>query len=159
MTNVDRIAALRGISSAEAIAFWKHVSDAAGLELSTYEVLTALLAQGERATSASAGQMGEQRKQQEAEKRKREDELQAAEAARLKELADQRAARERAEAERRKAIAKERAAEERAEAARRQAIRDQETAQERIEEEEFSQCQHILFAINWASSTRIFPAF
>lgn len=94
MTNVDRIAKLRSISLTEAIDFWKHVSTVAQIERSTYEVLTALLAQGESAASISAVQLAEQRKSLEAENRKSQEGLRTAKATRLKDIADQRAAQQ-----------------------------------------------------------------
>lgn len=91
MTNVDRIAKLKSISVTEAIGFWKQVSTASEMELSTYEVLTALLAQGECVASVSAVQLAEQRKSLEAKKTKNQEKFLANEAAGLKEIADQRA--------------------------------------------------------------------
>lgn len=59
--------------------------------------------------SDEASDLTEQRKALEAERERRQEEIRAAEAARLKSLAEQRAAQEQAEAARRKAIAAERA--------------------------------------------------
>lgn len=82
-------------------------------------------------------QLTESRAALEAEHRKRKEEQQKAEAARLQ------------------AIAEQRAAEEKAEAARRQAIRDQEAAQERIEEEEFNQLVAEMSALNYTRSSQV----
>lgn len=82
-------------------------------------------------------QLSEHRSALEAEHRKRKEEQQKAEAARLQ------------------AIAEQRAAEEKAEAARRQAIRDQQAAQERIEEEEFSQLVAEMSALNYTRSSQV----
>ena len=82
-------------------------------------------------------QLAERRAALDAEYRRRKEEQQKAEAARLQ------------------AIAEKRAAEERADAARRQAIRDQEEAQERIEEEEFSQLVAEMAALNYTRSNQV----
>lgn len=94
MANVDKIAELRGISLAEAIDFWKQVSAAAGIDISTYEVLLELLAQGEYAASISADQLAESRKALEEKRRRSQEELQTAEAARRRALSEDRAAEE-----------------------------------------------------------------
>ena len=114
MANVDKIAELRGISTIEAIDYWNQVSAAAGMRLTTYEVLTALLDQGACAASITADQLVEKKKALETDNRKREEELKSTEAARLKELANQRALEQRAKVvQKRKAIEEEIAAKKR----------------------------------------------
>lgn len=51
MTNIEEIAQLRGTDSDRAIAFWECVNTAAQRNLSTYEVLTLLRSQEERAST------------------------------------------------------------------------------------------------------------
>lgn len=51
MTNIEEIARLRGGDSDRAIAFWECVNTAAQRDLSTYEVLTLLRSQEERAST------------------------------------------------------------------------------------------------------------
>lgn len=110
MANVDKIAELRGISSIEAIKYWEQVCTASGIKFSTHEVLTALLDLGELAASITPDQLVEKRQAIEAEKRIREEMLKAIEAARLKELAEKRAEKQRVEVKKRKAIEEEIAA-------------------------------------------------
>lgn len=87
--------------------------------------------------SDEASELTEQRRALEAEKDRRQEEIRAAEAARLKAIAEQRAAQERAEAARRKAIAEERA------------------AKERLEEEEFRQLVAEMSAFGFTHSRQV----
>jgi hypothetical protein len=82
-------------------------------------------------------QLTERRAALEAERQRRKEEQQRAEAARLQ------------------AIAEQRAAEERGAAARRQATRAQEAAQERIEEDEFAQLVAEMSALNYTRSSQV----
>jgi hypothetical protein len=119
MTNVDRIAELRGISLVEAIDFWKQVSAAAGMDLSTHEVLMALLAQGKRAASISADQLAESRKAPKAKRYFHQGSIGIYESTI------------------RKGIAKDMVAIRRFIAAKRKALAEEKTFEERAEEEEF----------------------
>jgi hypothetical protein len=114
MTNVDRIAELRGISLDEAIEFYKEVSAAAGIDLSTYDVLMALRAQGKCAAFISANQLAESRKAPEAKRYFHQDSIGISESTICKEIAKDMVEIRRFLAAKRKALAKEKTFEERA---------------------------------------------
>jgi hypothetical protein len=57
MTNIDRIAELRGTGPAAAVEFWQQVCKIAKIDLSTHDVLKLLLAHGERVSAISAGEL------------------------------------------------------------------------------------------------------